>query len=55
MLAAIYYGPEDLRVEEAPRPVIGPEEALVKVLNANICGTDLRIYKGGHRHYRLGR
>ncbi len=54
MLAAIYYGPEDLRVEEAPRPVIGPEEALVKVLNANICGTDLRIYKGGHRHYPPG-
>jgi L-iditol 2-dehydrogenase len=54
MLAAVYYGPEDLRVEEVPVPEIGPDEALVKVLNANICGTDLRIYKGGHRHYPPG-
>ncbi len=54
MLAAVYHGPEDIRVEEVPRPDIGPDEALVKVLNANICGTDLRIYKGGHRHYPPG-
>jgi L-iditol 2-dehydrogenase len=54
MLAAVYYGPEDLRVEEVPVPEIGPDEALVRVLSANICGTDLRIYKGGHRHYPPG-
>lgn len=54
MLAAVYYGPEDLRVEEVPRPEIGADEVLVRVLNANICGTDLRIYKGGHRHYPPG-
>ncbi len=54
MLAAVYHGPEDIRVEERPCPEIGPDEALIKVLNANICGTDLRIYKGGHRHYPPG-
>ena len=54
MLAAVYYGPEDIRVEERPRPEIGPDEVLIKVLNANICGTDLRIYKGAHRHYPPG-
>lgn len=54
MLAAVYYGPEDLRIEEVPQPEIGPDEVLVRVLNANICGTDLRIYKGGHRHYPPG-
>ncbi|MBK7916898.1 MAG: alcohol dehydrogenase catalytic domain-containing protein [Chloroflexi bacterium] len=54
MLAAVYHGPEDLRVEDVPKPAIGPDEALVKVSNANICGTDLRIYKGGHRHYPPG-
>ncbi len=54
MLAAVYHGPEDLRVEEVARPEIGPDEILLKVLNANICGTDLRIYKGGHRHYPPG-
>jgi len=54
MLAAVYHGPEDIRVEEVPRPTIGPDEVLIRVLNANICGTDLRIYKGGHRHYPPG-
>lgn len=54
MLAARYYGPRDLRVEEAPLPTIGPDEVLIKVLAANICGTDLRIYHGGHRHYPPG-
>jgi L-iditol 2-dehydrogenase len=54
MLAAVYHGPEDIRVEAVPRPEIGPDEVLIKVLNANICGTDLRIYKGGHRHYPPG-
>ena len=54
MLAAVYYGPEDLRVEERLVPTIGPDEALLKVVNTSICGTDLRIYKGGHRHYPDG-
>jgi len=54
MLAAVYHGPEDIRVEERPCPEIGPDEALIKVLNANICGIDLCIYKGGHRHYPPG-
>jgi L-iditol 2-dehydrogenase len=54
MLAAVFHGPEDLRVEEVPIPKVGPEEILLKVLGANICGTDLRIYKGGHRKYPAG-
>lgn len=54
MLAAVYHGPQDIRVEEVPRPEPGPDEVLLKVLNANICGTDLRIYNGGHRHYPPG-
>ncbi len=54
MLAARWYGPKDLRVEQAPLPAIGPDEVLIKVLAANICGTDLRIYHGGHRHYPPG-
>jgi L-iditol 2-dehydrogenase len=54
MVAAVYHGPRDLRVEEVPRPAIGADEVLVRVLCANICGTDLRIFKGGHRHYPPG-
>ena len=54
MLAAVYYGPNDLRVEERPVPDIGPDEALLKVVSAGICGTDLRILHGGHRKYPSG-
>ncbi|MFN8482582.1 MAG: zinc-binding dehydrogenase [Anaerolineae bacterium] len=54
MLAAVYHGPNDLRVEEAPLPQFGPDEALLKVISANICGTDLRILHGGHRLYPVG-
>lgn len=54
MLAAVYHAPNDIRVEEVPRPSFGADELLIRVLNANICGTDLRIYKGGHRHYPPG-
>jgi L-iditol 2-dehydrogenase len=54
MLAAVYHGPNDLRLEEVPIPDISPDEVLVKVLNASICGTDLRIYHGAHRKYPPG-
>jgi len=54
MLAAVYHGPHDLRVEQVPRPMIAPDEILLRVLAANICGTDLRILHGGHRLYRPG-
>lgn len=54
MLAAVYHGAHDLRVEEVDRPAIGPDEVLLKVLSATICGTDLRILHGGHRQYPQG-
>ena len=54
MQAAVYHGPNDLRVEMIPVPDIDADEILIKVLNANICGTDLRILHGGHRMYPEG-
>ncbi|MBL8134022.1 MAG: alcohol dehydrogenase catalytic domain-containing protein [Anaerolineae bacterium] len=54
MLAAVYHGPDDLRVEAVPLPAISAEEILVKVVNSSICGTDLRILHGGHRKYPSG-
>ena len=54
MLAAVYHGPNDLRVEEVPDPKIEPGEMLLKVLSASICGTDLRILHGNHRMYPPG-
>ncbi|HTP02950.1 MAG TPA: alcohol dehydrogenase catalytic domain-containing protein, partial [Anaerolineales bacterium] len=54
MLAAVYHGPNDLRVEDVPVPRIGEGELLVKVHSASICGTDLRILHGNHRMYPSG-
>ena len=54
MLAAVYHGPKDLRLEERPIPAIGPGEALLKVVSTGICGTDLRIFHGSHSKYTPG-
>lgn len=54
MLAAVYYGPNDLRVERRPVPETGPGEALIRVVSTGICGTDLRILHGAHRKYTPG-
>jgi len=54
MLAAVYHGPEDLRVETVPQPETGPGEILVRVDAASICGTDLRILHGAHRKFPSG-
>lgn len=54
MQAAVYHGPNDLRVESRPVPEVGPDEALLKVVSVGICGTDLRILHGGHRMYADG-
>jgi L-iditol 2-dehydrogenase len=54
MLAAVYHGPNDIRVENVNKPEIGNDELMVKVLSASICGTDLRIFHGNHRMYKPG-
>ena len=54
MLALVYHGPEDLRVERRAAPEIGPGEVLVKVEAASICATDLRIVAGAHRKFAPG-
>ena len=41
MFAAVFHGPNDLRLEERPTPSPGPGELLVKVGADSICGTDL--------------
>lgn len=48
MKAAYYYGIGDIRIEECEIPKISEKEILIKVRASAICGTDLRIYKGGH-------
>jgi len=41
MRAAVYYNNKDIRVEEIPKPKIGPKEILVKIVASGICGSDV--------------
>ena len=54
MLAAVFYGKDDLRVEKRPIPEIGASEILLRVISTGICGTDIRILHGAHRKYPPG-
>lgn len=48
MKAAVFHGPGVVKVDDVPVPAIGPEDLLVAVRAASICGTDLRIATYGH-------
>jgi L-iditol 2-dehydrogenase len=54
MLAAVYHGPLDLRVEPREVPSIADDELLLRVECASICATDLRIIQGSHRKFVPG-
>jgi L-iditol 2-dehydrogenase len=41
MLAAVYYNNRDVRIQEMPKPEIGDDEILVKVMASGICGSDV--------------
>ncbi len=47
MKAAMFYSHNDIRVEEVPSPEPGPNEVLVRVVTAGICGSDLHRYRLG--------
>ena len=54
MLAAVYYGKNDVRLETVPVPQIGPGELLVRVHTCGVCGTDLKkISTGSHSAPRI--
>ena len=47
MLATIIHGERDVRIEERPKPgVLQPTDAIVKVVAACVCGSDLWSYRG---------
>jgi len=46
MKAVLFDSPGKVRVTEVPDPVIGPEDVLIAVKAAGICGTDIHIYEG---------
>jgi L-iditol 2-dehydrogenase len=41
MLAAVYYNNQDVRIKEMPKPEIGDDEILLKVMASGICGSDV--------------
>jgi L-iditol 2-dehydrogenase len=54
MLAAVYRGVDDVRLETVPVPKIGPGEMLVRVHSCGVCGTDLKkISTGSHSAPRI--
>ncbi|MGC4019943.1 MAG: zinc-dependent alcohol dehydrogenase family protein [Muricomes sp.] len=46
MKAAVYHGPQDLRVEEVPERALESNEVRIKVKYCGVCGTDIHIYNG---------
>jgi len=54
MLAAVYHGPNDLRVERRQIPWASAGELLVRIDSAGICATDVRILNGSHRKVETG-
>jgi len=49
MRVAMYYSNRDIRIEEVPRPKIGPGELLIRVEASGICGSDVMEW------YRINR
>jgi threonine dehydrogenase-like Zn-dependent dehydrogenase len=46
MRANVFHGPNEIRLEEVPRPRAGFGEAVIRITLTTICGTDLHILRG---------
>jgi threonine dehydrogenase-like Zn-dependent dehydrogenase len=46
MLATVFHGPNDIRLDRVPRPHPAAGEAVIKVTLTTICGTDVHILRG---------
>jgi L-iditol 2-dehydrogenase len=51
MLAARFYLPGDVRVEQVPDPAPGPGDVVIRVRNCSLCGADRKTTQ--HGHHRL--
>ncbi|WP_433273344.1 zinc-dependent alcohol dehydrogenase [Pseudonocardia xinjiangensis] len=49
--AAVQVAPRTIEIREFPRPVIGPDDGLLRVEANGICGSDVESYRG---HLRMG-
>ena len=48
MKALRYHAPGDVRIEDVPEPVCGPDQIKIRVRNCSTCGTDVKIRANGH-------
>jgi L-iditol 2-dehydrogenase len=49
MLAVMFYKPGEVKLEHVPVPRAGPGELVAKCIVTLTCGTDVKMYKRGHR------
>ena len=55
MRATVFHAPGDVRVEDVPDPAIRqPTDAVVRVMYACICGSDLWFYRGINANWQPG-
>lgn len=47
MKSAIYYGKENIKIEERPMPDVGEDDVLIKNIYSSICGTDTAVFAHG--------
>ncbi|TKR26176.1 2,3-butanediol dehydrogenase [Natronomonas salsuginis] len=47
MRAAVYHGPEDVRIEDVPQRPLGATDVRIGVAACGICGSDLHEYRSG--------
>jgi L-iditol 2-dehydrogenase len=55
MRAARLHAPEDLRLEDIPKPIAEAGELVIRVRSCSTCGTDAKIFHHGHHHISLPR
>jgi 2-desacetyl-2-hydroxyethyl bacteriochlorophyllide A dehydrogenase len=48
MKALVFHGPNEIKIEDVPKPEPGAGEVVVKVTLSTICGTDIHILSGGY-------
>jgi L-iditol 2-dehydrogenase len=50
MKAAVWNGPNDLQIQNVPRPDPSENEVLIETRAVGVCGTDLEIFRGRFKH-----
>jgi 2-desacetyl-2-hydroxyethyl bacteriochlorophyllide A dehydrogenase len=55
MRSAVLVGPRDIRIEEAPRPVVKDDTVIVKLESLGICGSNLHWWSGAPEQQGLMR